>query len=834
MKKGIESLLVDTSVFGIGGASDPFGLMKTAQEQPDNVQFAQDFSNMAFQFLQDRSPALMKYILGFEVVDRADNGTRAVGIFGFKIDGDYYYVPAFFVNSQIKGVNSILSKKTNSFVPLTEEWVNYIINRKAHELGSEAPGDTTSDPSQFENPTFDFLQRPTVGPLGGPAYSSSSVQKVAEDKGENRPWAFKEAWKIIKGDLEKRAAEDPEFKKSFAGFFLAFTDTRSPLAKEASSPIQGYIEKIGGPKAEITFMNALRDTGMANAALEFYQGPGAFHVSSYPEGGMGNYMLRKKAEEISRNAPKVVVTTEAGSEDEAREILEDGFSIRDTRPEESKSDVIETEYEARFQNPDVPGVYNVLVNGGKTEKAYVLNLDPIYHSPEMAVYFPSNKQVIYARSRDILCEGGAVGSLKDIYDAASSVENCSIDKKYMFVGDRGTALPEFHTHQVRKEDGRRPVIDGGFSYYEAHHDYEDLKEDDFFNHWVGDRYHHVDGSRKNDTSVFGSIELADFKGSPKSIGGSVVLPSNWKALPVYDSFDRSGDSFVDPISSEDSEDKSVRLPTYRLGSLDSLSRELRKEGAAKLEVRSDDGLDYYLSFDGGRFTRPVGYKQACVDMVTRLGMDSRDAKRLLKKAAVERKAKCLLKLGQFVGVDAQMPPEQTPEVDPYTGIPVYQSPYYDASTMPFYGNDPTVSEDNQIGENIGGDIQAQSQMGGDPSGEAEFDPEAAQLAQDAARLGQKDVFDKAAIGGLAKVYDTGAVIDSYLPEFMQALDRIGRVLFLYYWKHDDFTARYGTDGVVEMEDVLKNVFNNLGKLTMELKSKAVGGGDSQDGGADII
>ena len=162
----IDSLLAEHDT-----GTDPW-LVKRAQEQPDEVQFAQDFSNLAFQFVQDRAPALMQYIIGFEVVDRSENGTRAVGIFGFKIDGDYYYVPAFFLNSQVKGIDSILSKRTNSFVPLTEEWINYIINRKAKELGNEAPSEATEDQSTFENPNFMFLQRPTVGPLGGPSYSA--------------------------------------------------------------------------------------------------------------------------------------------------------------------------------------------------------------------------------------------------------------------------------------------------------------------------------------------------------------------------------------------------------------------------------------------------------------------------------------------------------------------------------------------------------------------------------------------------------------------------------------------------------------------------------------
>jgi len=95
------------------------------------------------------------------------------------------------------------------------------------------------------------------------------------------------------------------------------------------------------------------------------------------------------------------------------------------------------------------------------------------------------------------------------------------------------------------------------------------------------------------------------------------------------------------------------------------------------------------------------------------------------------------------------------------------------------------------------------------------------LAEQAAQAGQKHVFDQAAVGGLSKVYDTSAVVDSYIPTFMDSLDRLGRVMFLFYWKHDDFTNRYGSDDVVEMEDRLRGVFKQFGDLTLKLKEKAV-------------
>jgi hypothetical protein len=808
-------------------------LHKEAQEQPDETQFAQDFANLAFQFMQDRAPAMMKYLLGFEVVDRAENGTRAVGIFGFKIDGDYFYVPAFFLNSQVKGIDSILSKRTNSFVPLTEEWINYIINRKANELGKEAPKETTDGDGQaeFENPNFDFLRTPTVGPLGG--YNSS--YKIAEDKS---PWTFAKAWEVMKSGTEEHMEKDSELREAFVGFCCAVKGVRSPMHKSASSPIQEFISKVGGPASERTFMRSLKNVKMANAALEFYTGPEAFHVSSYPNRGKDCYLLRKKAEEISEKAPKVEITDDSQSEEEARDVIEDGFTVRDRRDEAEKSDVVSTDYEKSFQNPDKPGAYDVLVTGGVTKRAYVFAADRMFHRGErgtMVVYFPDNKQVITARNRDIFTEGGCQEEMQDVYGKGKDIQDCALHGKYIFIGKNGVSLPEFYVSNLKRDKGERPVISGNFEYF-SDPDWRPDFDDDFTNYWKGDEFHHRNGLTKIRPSEmsFCDVELASFTGSPKFTGSSVVMPSDWKALQVGE-IERGWDEY-EPMSSTEEALKNKDKVTYKLGSLDSLSFDLRKEGAARLDLRSDDGTTFYFNMDKApSFTRPVGYKQAAISLVTKLGLRYPDAKKLLKTAAVERKAVCLVKFAQMsplVGVSTGVPTEQTPGVDPYTGIPAYDLPFIDKTTMPFNGVE-LPPQDNPYGENLDGEISRQSESAGDGQGEAEFDEEAAGLAQDAAKLGQKHVFDKAAIGGLAKVYDTGAVIDSYIPEFLTAVDRLGRVLFLYYWKHNDFIERYGTDDVIEMEDVLRGTFKQLGKLTLDLKRKAVGGGDS-DASIDTI
>ena len=43
-------------------------------------QFETQLSNLAYSFLQDRAPALIDYVMGFQLVDKDDDGTSGVGV----------------------------------------------------------------------------------------------------------------------------------------------------------------------------------------------------------------------------------------------------------------------------------------------------------------------------------------------------------------------------------------------------------------------------------------------------------------------------------------------------------------------------------------------------------------------------------------------------------------------------------------------------------------------------------------------------------------------------------------------------------------------------------
>jgi len=60
------------------------------------------------------------------------------------------------------------------------------------------------------------------------------------------------------------------------------------------------------------------------------------------------------------------------------------------------------------------------------------------------------------------------------------------------------------------------------------------------------------------------------------------------------------------------------------------------------------------------------------------------------------------------------------------------------------------------------------------------------------------------------------MIQQYVPDLSQALDKIGRILFLLYWRPEDFTERYGADDQSELENMLMSTFKQYGDLVLEL------------------
>lgn len=849
-----------------------------APESANHKQYEDDFGSLAYQFVQDRAPALLPYLIGFEIVDRNEDGSKAVGIFGYKVDDDFYYVPAFFLNNQVRGVDMILNKKTNQFIPLTEKWIDFVIDR--HSVSMGGPADSRVRDT-MRNPDLSFVQRPQIGKMASAEPST--------------PWTFKEAWTRIK-EATAKMAETPEFREAFAGIC-------GQVEKVAESKyIKDFMEKVGGPESMLGFIQAMKNVDFANAALTLYKDAEAFWTENTKDAKIHVDRMQKKAaaqpkirvvDDVKHltKAAQDTPASDVGSEDKAlsdeenaRQILEHDFTIEDSRKEEDVAKVTENEalvsFETRFNVPSEPGRYNFVMADGSTSAGVMMNtvMSPCCGRGKTLIVFDGDDGVVLAEANPISLlvtdfseeeKQDTTDELSALFDKAKpisdiEVEDASDGTPYLFIDQKGNAAGPFAIKLFMNDGDNTRLITGYCSRCTVSTKADNgLTPTYGFMDWdLSDKFHSSDGRRvgKYDgpcccevsCSSGDGITIGTFSGMPKKVGDGVIIPQDWKVLKVtrvpdpYPDYYRDGESEADRNRrrSEAQEAHNKFVSKYTMGSGITILEEMSSQGVERVKVASD-GSEFYFQVAGAqRQHGPMNYKQASIDLVTRFGLRPRRAFSILAKAASAGSAKMLVGIpslakksanqekqaqDNLVGVSMPAPQEQLPAVDPYTGIPVYSSPYIDIVQGNFTGVPGRPPEGGMTrGINVGGEMERN--MGGAElpdehtdslKGALPIDEEARRLAEEAAAAGQRHVFDQAAIGGLVKVYDIANVVDSYIPEFMDTIDRLGRILFLFYWKHEEFNQRYGSDDVVQMEDRLRNVFKSLGELALQLKEKSV-------------
>jgi hypothetical protein len=111
---------------------------KEASQVVDDDQVEKAFMDSAYGFIQNKAGKLMDepHKLGFEIVHKNDANTRMVGIFAFRNQDDLLYVPVFFLNGEIKGTDLLYRHTTKTFVPLTEDWVSFLLEKAESQEGS--------------------------------------------------------------------------------------------------------------------------------------------------------------------------------------------------------------------------------------------------------------------------------------------------------------------------------------------------------------------------------------------------------------------------------------------------------------------------------------------------------------------------------------------------------------------------------------------------------------------------------------------------------------------------------------------------------------------------
>jgi len=739
-------------------------------ESPDEAQLEQDFASLAFLFIQDRAAQLMPYLLGFEVVEREEDGSKAVGIFGFKVGDEYYYVPSFFVNQQVKGMDLLFNRKANKFMPLSAETMDKILDRKALRLGQGMTNDKLRE--DFSSPDFDFVRTPPGN------------TKMASDW---RAGHGHDAWNDIQDSAVASMREDSAFRRDFASALAKVAHTELEAAGQDNA-LPEYLENFGGPEVTRGLLTMIgRNVKLANAAIEFY---GSLEPLKITEFSADLAPVVKQAE--------VEITTEVydGMGDgERKRLVTHGIAVADNREPEAKSKLYDTDYAVQFSNPCEGGRYEVLLSGGSTVEADVLVSSD--RSGGVIVVSDDGKMHFTAEPSAVFVRGDRLGDAK-AYDKAVDLDKLETGERYILVRKDGASSDKFSVRTTVAESGKEQRTSYKV-WFDRSARYTGKRTDSSYGFNDGFGCNSVDWLRVTD----------DDGRRLRQKGDTLIAPaSEWKALEVPGLYDCA--CAPDDYACAPGGDADGFVPGNPLD----FEELLYKNAIHRLDVEAaDGGSTFYISLNGLP-SRALGVKQALSELVCRFGLSTGDADTVMKSAAeggMFGKVRKLVKFAQLPGVSMPMPPyapEQTPES--HMGVPV-QNPEVDLVEGQTLGlADPRNSAER--GFAVGGQLEQ----------------EVAQLAEQAAQSGQKHVFDHATIGGLARLYDTSAVLDQYLPEMQKSLDRIGRVLFMFYWKNEAFEERYGAADLADMEDLLRSVFKSYGRLLAMLEQKSIAASDGAD------
>jgi len=711
------------------------------------VQFENDFGSIAFAVLQDRAISIMPNVIGFEVVQKEDDNSKAVGIFGVKIGKSYYYIPVFFINGQVKGMDIIVDQKNNRFKHLDEKNISILLNKDDIVLGEPETQDYGEISRGFERPDFSFLS-------GNPE-KSASVIEIAE--------GLDQAWQSMVETCRQSLVGDPGVKTAWADV-VNYLEHKEP--DQGSGVWQSWVSTYGGPQAvQAVLKTAEHDIGFASAMCRVYSDPQDIVVTEFDA----------RLEPKTAGSRVSVVTTEAEDypkeEEDVKKLVTRGFYIRDSRKPEEKSEVTEVPGSQCFGSPESSGVYTLVLRGGELAEAKIM-------LPTTA----DTKAVVISGDQRFTADPGALmvlGDRKSAIEPGEPLGSVETGKDYALLSPEGNVALVFEPRSISITDGQRPVI----RFWQAHSG----------SNYTADQVSEPSWEFRNPESWSDKPEsaliLANHK-SPDLVHSQAgyTVPSDWTVIEL-------------PSRSAFNAENGAIAP----GTLNDIEYMLNKAGHHRLTVEHSNGR-YDIHSNGSYSLADGNYKQACIKLVMDMGLAVDDAENLLKTAEHGYKARVMVKQAQ---IGPAMPDFNEPQVgfDHYLGTAL-STPDNQEVSGPIVGATPRQ-------DTMDPGFAVNSLQG--------VDQEARALAENAASIGQRQVFDHAAIGSLSRLYDIDSYLDSVSPILDKAIDALGRVLFLYHWQSEAFEERYGSESVIDLGDALSNVFKQLGDLAIKLNEKAVDG-----------
>ena len=778
-------------------------------------QFEATFSDLAYSVLKDVAPALFDYLVGFQVLDVNDDQTHALGVFGCKVGDDWVYLPVFFHNGELKGKELMYIKEQDMFLPLAENWIGYVLHRRPYILG-EQTDETRRDLSNYPPDLTSFVSSPMS--LGKHATADPLIKIWCADNINPVFQPFVEAMKRnpVDDPIYKAAAErltlpnflantGPTVHQEFLGNVLKHASTLGEAVVKVYPEIHEFTDPNFTDEARRVDAR-IRSEKRAKVKVEFDASKDVLGVSWKKGPATQPDVKVFTSNDLSRFGGD----NHGLSAKELERLARGELVIKDHRNNTSK--VVRGDLNIAFTVPDSTNFYHVLTGSYEVAEYLViktpLTIGEGRVTPQVVtvVDLDNSNQSGNVDGTQMMAEPNLSGLYElqkrlDTYDKATQMK---VGESYVLVTAAGKGTIPFKV--LKKEDGTRDStifwvadhssVDGGSSgrlngRVSIDHKFrptfvprDDVKTDDKnIAMTIGDTI----GVRK--------IVVLKDPGGLRNFGDTLFVTNNAAAVPVKFGLYSNSVRHVADVS--DIQQWLIRNP--QIGSVTSL----RNEGGDEYSVKDNEK------------TAQVNRTELVRHLVVDHGMSEKDASDVLgglrrsgdtvdytvffsNEAGVLKRAAPPTWLEN--NTNAPSIPDPTTYSDPRLGVTVqpHQAGFMPVKSM----NEP--QNNRQIYSNTQTD-----------------QPLPWELASTAGKTNQREVFDPGLIGSLIKVVDSDSLVDKYIGDLMLALDRIGRILFLYYQHNDHFREQYGEEDQTELEDSLRNIFKSLGELVLFLKRRSV-------------
>ena len=716
------------------------------------------FFQLAYQRLQDTLKNLIPYLVGFEIVKKNEDNTKALGVFGFRSQsGQILFVPAFFINGKVKNLDLLYSKNNEQFYPLNEDFAEMFIKDELLGLGENSKqqrSDIMRDATQG-----DYRQM-SVPPRTG-RYAIASVIDYVKDSDNTTKQAFtsllekdadfcesvlrfypleKVAEAITMEDGDRYRKSDKATKK----LKLVMPSDKVQVKKLTQSDketllSQGYVIVDDRTAAE-------KSSFGAEEYLKKFTNPTDSGFYSYVTklGGLRYGLLLVRPKQLQQDfATDDTLVVDLDSKDGTTYIKDHkGIFVKDQIRVQDYSMVHKMMVDAAEGRPGYSNVYVLINENLKATQPFRINANFKDHSGIRRISVEPYSEVNWHDRDDTGGKWDRPGSVHDL--------------------PRGN----YFSHPKKMREVMLVMT---------------KKQ--------GDRLEYKDKT----IYVPAGFKLLKINPADHNRVAMPMYPENSPMLSKKDKEEADK-------KKRDAEETKERLLHGEPGYPGTMHALLKEKNIFPMTVHTN-GSEYFVDINGAKkkYDDPL---KAKIAMVMEIGLDEKQASLLLDGLTPGFSKKGHVKLA-YTGDIYPQPFEEQPYVNEFG-----------QNTFVGVGQENTLPTlDSYTGNPTRQDLGTMPEIKG-------VDPKYVQQAIQLAQNGQKEIFDTHMIGALAKYVSVGDKISEYLPSLVESMDRLGRILFLLHWETDKFKDMYGRGDLPELVELVTNVFKNTGDLIIFLKRKS--------------